>query len=163
MKNSELISCIKKAYELMGENTPLSYDCGKICKGKCCKGDSDDGMLLFPGEEVFFENNDSFTVYYDERYENLAVRCNGTCNRDERPLSCRIFPYFIYYDKNSEKVSTAPDIRALDFCPLLTEKYAFDKKFLRSLRITAKRLMQNEEMKGFLCKISEILTDFNSL
>ena len=163
MNNKELIACIKKAYELIGYNTPLSYDCGKICRGKCCKGDSNDGMLLFPGEKELFENNVNFTVYYDDRYENFAVRCNGICNRNERPLSCRIFPYFMYFDKNSGKASVAPDIRALDFCPLLTEKYALDKKFLRSLRIAAKKLIQNDEMKEFLSKISEILTDFNSL
>ena len=163
MNNSELISCIEKAYELIGRNTPVAFDCGKLCNKKCCKGDSKDGMLLFPGEEVLFENNENFTVYFDKRYENYAVRCNGLCNRNERPLACRIFPYFIYGEKSTGKVSVAPDIRAIDFCSLIKEKLPLDRKFLRSLRVCAKKFESNTEIFEYLCRISEILTDFNCL
>ena len=163
MKNVELSSSVKKAYEFIGANTPLAYDCGKICKGKCCKGDSNDGMLLFPGEEILFKNNENFIVYFDDRYDNLAVRCNGVCNRNERPLACRIFPYFIYGEKSTGKASVAPDIRAIDFCPLIKEKQPLDKKFLRALRICAKKFESDAEVFEYICKISEIITDFNCL
>ena len=42
----------KKAKEIIGEKTPLRKDCGLICDGACCKGDSETGMLLFPCEQT---------------------------------------------------------------------------------------------------------------
>lgn len=156
-------ACIKKAYEFLENVTPVKYDCGKICDKKCCKGNDNDGMLLFPGEEEFFRESESFEVYYDGRYESLAVRCKGPCNRSERPLSCRIFPYLIYEDVKNSKFAVAPDIRALDFCPLISEKYDFDRKFLRALRIASAKLTVNAEIAEFIRKITGKLTDFNGL
>ena len=36
---------------IIGDKSPLKKDCGLICGGECCKGDSETGMLLFPFEE----------------------------------------------------------------------------------------------------------------
>ncbi len=156
-------ACIKKAYEFLENVTPVKYDCGKICNKKCCKGNDNDGMLLFPGEEEIFRDNENFEVYYDNRYDSLAVRCKGPCRRNERPLSCRIFPYLIYAEEKSGKLSVAPDIRALEFCPLISKKYELDRKFLRALRIASRKLCENEDMLEFICKITRELTDFNGL
>lgn len=156
-------ACIKKAYEFLECVTPVNYDCGKICNKKCCTGNDNDGMLLFPGEEELFRENDNFDIYYDDRYEGFAVRCKGFCVRNERPLSCRIFPYFIYFDEKNCRYSVAPDIRALDYCPLLTEKYAFDRRFVRALRIASAKLCENDEITDFIRKITKKLTDFNGL
>ncbi len=152
---------IKKAYEFFERVTPLYYDCGKICGAKCCGGSDKDGMLLFPGEETFFENNSEFSVYYEAKYDCMAVRCKGICSRNERPLSCRIFPFFLY--NNSGKISVAPDIRAIDFCPILINKEEVDKKFLRTLRVVAKLFEQDTDICSFLKKITTIMTDFNNL
>ena len=48
---------LKTCYSLLRNTTPLDYDCGKICGGKCCKGDNKTGMLLFPGEEKLIDSN----------------------------------------------------------------------------------------------------------
>lgn len=156
-------ACIKKVYEIFEKVTPVKYDCGKICNKKCCKGNDKDGMLLFPGEEEIFRENNNFEVFYDNGYESFSVCCKGPCNRDERPLSCRIFPYFIYADEKSGKLSAAPDIRALGYCPLVSKKYEFDRKFLRALRISSLKLSENAEIVDFLQKITKKLTDFNGL
>ncbi len=156
-------ACIKKAYELLENVTPVKYDCGKICNKKCCKGNDNDGMLLFPGEEEIFYQNENFEVYFDNRYDNLAVRCKGSCCRNERPLSCRIFPYLIYTEEKSGKHSVVPDIRALEFCPLISEKYEVDRKFLRALRMSSAKLCENSEISDFIQKITKKLTDFNGL
>ena len=74
---------------IIGDKTPLRKDCGQICGGECCKGDSDTGMLLFPGEETTLN-------IIEKNGVRLAV-CDGTCSRDERPLSCMIFPFFPYF------------------------------------------------------------------
>ncbi len=149
-----------KVYGFLERVTPLKKDCGKLCEHKCCNGSDKDGMLLFPGEERFFECDDNFTVYYDEVYGLDCVRCNGSCDRSKRPLSCRIFPYFIYF---TDKATVAPDMRAKDFCPLLAEDTHIDKGFLRALRISAKKLCADDEIKEFLTAVTEKLTDFNNL
>ncbi len=158
--NTEII---RKLYEYTENLTPLRGDCGKLCSSKCCKGSNDEGMLLLPGEEKLFEGNNNFEIYYDERYDSKAVVCKGMCNRNERPFACRIFPYMLYAEKCSRKVSVAPDIRAIDYCPLLSGEIVIERRFLRALRICAKKLSQNEEMLEYLNKITEILTDFNGI
>ncbi len=163
MKNTNEELMLKKAYEYMNDVTPLNYDCGKLCDSKCCKGNDKDGMLLFPGEEAFFRDKEGFSVYFDETYKSYCVRCNGECDRNMRPLSCRIFPYFLYVKNIGEKAVAAPDIRATDYCPLIYDKYAIDRKFLRKLRITAAYLCQNDDFEKFLNAITFLLTDFNNL
>lgn len=160
MKNN-FSETISKVYELIGEHTPLICDCGIYCNGKCCKGDDKDGMLLFPGEKEYFENNDAYRVFFDERYNSFAVSCKGSCIRDQRPLSCRIFPYQFYYDKESERINVAPDIRAVDYCPLLKNNIKINKKFLRSLRISALKLQSDPDCLEYVVHISSILTDFH--
>ena len=61
---------LKKVYKILDNVTPLREDCGKLCSGECCKGDDDTGMLLFPGEEKFFEGNSDFEI----KKSNIAVR-----------------------------------------------------------------------------------------
>ena len=46
---------IESCYSQLRKVTPLDFDCGKICNGKCCKGDEKTGMILFPGEEEFID------------------------------------------------------------------------------------------------------------
>ena len=151
---------LTKAYEYMADVTPLRNDCGKLCDSKCCMGSNDDGMILFPGEEKYFVDKEGFSVYFEERYGYNAVRCNGRCNRKERPLACRIFPYFVYLKRDNSKPSVLPDLRAMDFCPLLTKSVKTDKKFLRALRITALKLCEDSEMSDFLRNMTEIISDF---
>ena len=87
MTDAELI---KKAYEIIGNKTPLKSDCGRLCGAACCKGDDETGMLLFPGEEDLC-TCDEFKIIQTDYSLPLLV-CDGTCNRDRRPLACRIFP-----------------------------------------------------------------------
>ncbi len=53
---------LNKAYELLENCTPLKFDCGALCGGKCCKGGDNDGMILFPGEEKYYAGKSGFTV-----------------------------------------------------------------------------------------------------
>lgn len=154
---------IKKAYEMLERITPLKKDCGKICDGKCCRGESSDGMLLFPGEEKLFMHSDGFNVYFDDRYGYYCVTCKGKCDRKNRPLACRIFPYFIYVKDEQSAPTVAPDIRAVEFCPLLKNGHKIDKKFLRTLRICAAALSSDDTVKKFLVDLTAVLTDFNDL
>ena len=121
MKTTDYGKLYKKAFSILGDLTPLKADCGTLCGGLCCKGDSTTGMLLFPHEES------SLRVISTQMGDRLAV-CNGSCNRAERPLSCRIFPFFPTVDEKG-RVFVEKDLRAFRTCPLLmhSEEIVFDK------------------------------------
>ncbi len=156
---------LNKAYELLEKVTPLPFDCGRLCDHQCCKGSEKDGMLLFPFEKELFEDNSDFKVYYDEKTGCDAVVCLTPCKRDERPLSCRLFPLFPYVEeKNGEKVlNVALDIRSLGVCTLADKKEQLDRKFLRNVRLASSVLLRNSEIADFLLKTSKAMLDLGPL
>ena len=139
----------KKIFKIMGSLTPLRADCGKLCGGACCKGDENTGMRLFPHEETVLP------VKTAEDGVRVAV-CDGTCDRDSRPLSCRIFPFFPVVDENG-KVFVEPDHRAGRICPLLmhSEDILFDKRFFKAVKRVGKLLAKDEECLAFLRQTTE--------
>lgn len=128
---------------IIGEKTPLKKDCGLICDGKCCKGDSDTGMLLFPFEESVFTVKEKDGV-------RLCV-CEGHCNRKERPLSCRIFPFFPYVTAEG-KIRVIPDIRGVNICPIIShfDEVKFDRGFLYRVKKVGRLLYRDEHCRRFL-------------
>ena len=153
---------LDKLYELMEDVTPLALDCGALCDGACCKGGGGDGMLLFPGEREYFAGRDGFTLIHDDRYGCDAAVCSGYCDRSERPLSCRIFPYQ-FYVSGSGNVTVAADVRALGRCPLTEPDAEVSRTFLRRLRMCAKLIENNGDLYDFVARISALLTDFGQL
>lgn len=136
-----------KAKKIIGDKTPLKKDCGLICSHACCKGDENTGMLLFPHEKT------SLKVTEKEGLR-LAV-CDGKCEREKRPLSCMIFPFFPYI--NSEgRITVIPDIRGYSVCPLVREfeNVRFDRAFLRRVKEVGRLLKEDEECKAFLLNTS---------
>ena len=83
---------LKKARELLADVTPLKTDCGKVCGARCCRPleAEETGMLLFPGEEEAYRGKADWTLR-GTAAGTIAI-CSGSCERDERPLACRIFP-----------------------------------------------------------------------
>lgn len=156
---------LNKAYELLEKVTPLDFDCGNLCRNKCCKGSDRDGMLLFPSEKEFFKNNTNFKVYYDEKFDCDAVVCLSPCKRDERPLSCRLFPLFPYAEeKDGENVlNVALDVRAFGVCPIAEDKNQLSRKFLRNVRIVSAVLQRNNEIVDFLKRVSKDMLDLGAL
>lgn len=128
---------------IIGNRTPLKKDCGLICGRKCCKGDSDTGMLLFPFEE-------SSLAIKEKDGVRLCV-CQGKCNRYERPLSCRIFPFFPYVTPEG-KIKVIPDIRGVNVCPLVSgfSEIDFDRGFLYRVKKVGRLLYADEECRRFL-------------
>ena len=143
---------IKKVYKILRNVTPLKSDCGKICGGECCKGDEDTGMILFPGEDELLKNNTDFTIKKDALDRNILI-CNGTCNRDYRPISCRIFPLFPLLFEGSIYIYDDP--RAKGVCPLLHDEMMLNKSFIRKVGKAGKLLTNNEETSDFLQSLSD--------
>lgn len=144
--------------------TPLKFDCGLLCNSKCCTGDSNSGMCLFPGEESMFDANKAFLTIRNEKMidsEVLFATCNGTCNRKLRPLSCRIFPYAPYLQENG-RLTIIEDPRAKYLCPLLMESLEFkiDKKFRRKIFYAFQLLIQDKEIKEHIRLLSAVLDEY---
>ena len=136
-----------EANRIIGDKTPLKKDCGQVCGGECCKGDNDTGMLLFPFEE-------STLTVKEKDGVRLAV-CDGKCNRNERPLSCRIFPFFPYVTAEG-KIKVIPDVRGINTCPLISNfsDVKFDRGFLYRVKKVGRLLYGDVECRKFLAETS---------
>ena len=152
---------LNKLYELLEDVTPLSWDCGMLCGAACCKGTDRDGMILFPGERELFESMSGFSIHHNERYGYDVLVCEGVCEREVRPLSCRIYPYFFYVTE--EFVRVAPDVRAIRHCPLVDDKMVLSRTFLRRMRMCAEVIRMDKNLYDFIARLSAIITDFGLL
>ncbi len=117
------------------------------------------GMLLFPGEEKLIDPN--INVIETESGDKLAV-CNDICDRNRRPLSCRIYPFFpvVIEDGN---IKVCFDYRA--DCPLLIPDVdiSFNKRFIKGVRRVGKYLLLNEETKDFYLELSDACNEYYQL
>ena len=151
---------IKKVYKILQNVTPLKSDCGKICDGECCKGDSNTGMLLFPGEEKILKNVDGFTIKEDGTNRMLLI-CNGKCNRNYRPIACRVFPLFpLLYE---DSIYVIDDPRAKGICPLLRDEIKFNKAFERKVGKAGILLTKNKDTHEYLQSVSDEICEILSM
>ncbi len=134
----------KQIFDTLGDLTPLIVDCGVVCGRACCKGDDRTGMRLFPHEPT------TLPVIPTEDGGQLVV-CDGHCDRDNRPLSCRIFPFFPTIDEDGT-IFVEPDDRARRLCPLIThaDEIMFDERFFDALEEVGRRLAEDDECRRFL-------------
>ena len=158
----------KSIYHFWDDTTPLYGDCGTLCQKACCMSDEEEeetGMYLFPGEKALFQDNAGFKIlssdfsYGKETYADLLI-CNTPCSRDERPLSCRIFPLIPYY-KNGV-LSIIQDPRAKSICPLAQKKALsyLNPTFILKTEKTFRLLLCFAEVRDFLSGLTEILDDY---
>ena len=146
-----------RASEILGELTPLYSDCGKLCGGACCKGDENLGMRLFPHEESVLNKTAL------ENGTTLAV-CNGSCERQLRPLSCKIFPFFpIIHDDGH--ISADIDVRAINLCPMVKncDVIKFNKDFIIAVRKVGRLLATNSEIADFLLQTKAEIETYKKL
>lgn len=139
----------KKINDIIKNFTPLTVDCGVLCGGACCKGDNNTGMRLFP-----FENT-SLPLNITDDGVRLAV-CKGTCDRAERPLACKIFPFFPTIDDDG-KIYVELDYRAYRLCPMVehSDELLFDPEFLNAVEKIGYILSQDNECRQFLYDSTE--------
>jgi hypothetical protein len=153
-------------YRRLGKLTPIPVDCGQLCGGACCEGDRNgDGMYLFPGEEKMYGDISSWAMISqtDFEYENGVFAplfaCDGVCNRNERPLSCRIFPLTPYVDK-SGKLTLIIDPRGRTLCPMTALHLSdFDGKFVKAVYAVSKILMKNPHCRAFITSFSRMIDE----
>lgn len=151
------------AYAALDELTPIPADCGRLCRKKCCRGGKDDGMLLFFREDEFLDG---------QRFLKLSARdfaggtaqmavCRGRCQREWRPLSCRIYPFAPRLIDG--KIEVQPDPRAAFSCPLLDPgaKEYLNPAFLEAVRQAFTSLLALPGMPEFLTRYTKMLADYD--
>ena len=149
-KKMDPLSQVIAARNLLENLTPLRGDCGRYCGGACCQSDEDGqgGMLLFPGEEALYaplppgyrlESNTAVIP------EGKLLVCDGTCDRENRPLSCRLFPLL------PTRKGTKMDQRAWAVCPLMEYgKKRLQEEFVEAVRQAGQMLYACPQHARFL-------------
>lgn len=143
----QALDAVLRARELLQTLTPLRRDCGGICGAACCAPDEDGqgGMLLFPGEEALYQTlPEGYALCRDDSVMPgmLLLTCNGRCQRELRPLACRMFPLIpvLQMRDGHEALRVQVDPRAYAVCPLCESGVrgmdgAFAQAVLQSARI----------------------------
>ena len=158
-------------YKLFDTATPIPVDCGELCQKACCGGDSDSGMLLFPGEYAVYkllepdwakiEKTDMTYNYNGKTCRVPILFCNGDCDRYQRPLSCRIFPLTPRLDKNGS-LEIVIDPRAKSVCPLAKAFFMedYDARFVKNIHRAFTLLMKSGQFRAFMKEYTDYLDDF---
>lgn len=155
----------KKAYRLLEGSTPLKYDCGMLCGKKCCSGDKDAGMHLYPGEETFLSEKHDFLDVRKDLFNNTDIFfaiCKGNCARAHRPLACRIYPLIPYIDGKG-RMNIIKDPRARYICPLLSDlkEIQIERSFVRRITEVFRLLAQDTEIKAYITTLSNVLDEYS--
>ena len=143
---------LARAYAAIGDKTPMLSDCGQLCGAACCRPDEDGqgGVYLFPGERALLEGCGWARILPSEFAP--VMLCDGECERDARPLGCRIFPLTPVRGE-SGKWTVRMDVRARAMCPLARHGVrGLDPEFVKSARRALRIIAGDPEGKAFLEK-----------
>ena len=154
---------LQAAREKLKTLTPLNTDCGRLCGALCCaslEGD-ETGMLLFPGEEDFYEEKEGWR--FVPAGKDLLLICPGRCEREERPLACRIFPLIPVLTEDGG-IAVRTDERARALCPLARQgKRGMNPAFVESVREIGELLAEDPRQRTFLRRLTEEQTELKEL
>ena len=153
---------LKQARALLETLTPLRTDCGLTCGHVCCRPMEGEmtGMLLFPGEEAYYEGREGYRMQATEN--GTLLICSGRCDRADRPLSCRLMPLIPVVREDGVKVAT--DFRAKTVCPLARQgKDALDPAFVAAVREVGRILAADEQQLAFLRQLTRQQDELKAL
>lgn len=156
-------SAVSAAREILSQVTPLKRDCGRVCGARCCRSLEGDetGMLLFPGEAEAYAGKPGWKIRKTAQGDLLL--CSGSCEREERPLSCRLFPLLPLIGDGGE-IRVVTDRRARAVCPLAGQgKSAMDPAFVDAVRRAGEVLAAEDEQAVFLDMLEEEQAELKEL
>ncbi len=138
-----------EARAMLENLTPLKSDCGKRCGHACCQSPAGEerGMLLFPGEAEYYRDREGYRLV--PCAQGTLLICPGRCRREERPLSCRLFPLLPLIRQGG--VIPAMDRRGRSVCPLVRQGMeALDPAFVAAVARAGEVLLAEAEQAAFL-------------
>ena len=153
---------LARARAMLEDLTPLKTDCGLTCNGACCRPMEGEmtGMLLFPGEEAYYEGLEGYRM--TKTGQGTLLICSGRCDRADRPLSCRLMPLIPVLREDGIKVAT--DLRAKTVCPLARQgKDALDPDFVSAVRLVGRILAEDEQQRDFLIRLTRQQDELKAL
>ena len=153
---------LARARAILEDLTPLKTDCGLTCQGACCRPLEGEmtGMLLFPGEEAYYEGREGYRM--TETGQGTLLFCAGRCDRADRPLSCRLMPLIPLLRDDGVKVAT--DHRARTVCPLARQgKGALDPAFVAAVREVGRILADDDAQRAFLISLTRQQDELKAL
>ncbi|MBQ9210451.1 MAG: hypothetical protein IJ153_02025 [Clostridia bacterium] len=162
MEGIKQMDVVANAREMLAEITPLRTDCGRVCGARCCQSleGEETGMLLFPGEEDFYEDLEGWRMA--PAGKDLLLICPGECAREDRPLACRMFPLLPGWKEDHVIVRT--DERSRAVCPLARQgKKGMQPEFVEAVRRAGEALYEDGEQRGFLNRLNEEQEDLKAL
>lgn len=170
------VKALEEARAMLEKVTPLKMNCGKLCGGACCQPSPDDdgenGMLLLPFEESFYEKpieGMPFHLADDDTLYKGGKRfvCEGKCSRADRPLACRIFPLRIRLETEGEETRARAEIdpRAWCVCPLLEQggMRAMSQDFVAAVERAGNLLAGNVHMLEALFNEQRMIDEMRKL
>ena len=148
-----LPDALMRARALLDTLTPLRTDCGLTCGCACCRSMEGEttGMLLFPGEEAYYQGRDGYCL--TDTGHGVLLTCSGRCERSDRPLACRLMPLLPLLRPDGVKVAT--DLRAKSMCPLARQgKDALDPAFVAAVREVGRILAEDDVQRAYLARLT---------
>lgn len=170
----EQLSLYQTAYQILNKTTPLRFDCGKLCNRACCQNlacddeaGEDSGMYLFPGEEKLLQKApflDIIPVHFEFSPGSpiFLATCKGQCDRNLRPLACRIFPLTPYLT-GKDILVIRMDPRAIPICPLAEdlERNKLHPDFVNTVRKACRLLVTDPLIKDYITGLSRMFDEYN--
>ena len=158
-----LLKFYEELYALLYDSTPLAFDCGRLCERACCRVSPDlPGMFLFPGEEEVLKAVEGYAIQSAEMPgygKVLLLSCRGRCDRQFRPLSCRVFPLAPLVDGGAVKARLDP--RGRPVCPLCHQsRSGLSSAFVKNAEAAFTALLSNPETEPFLRALSAAIDNF---
>ncbi|NLG36593.1 MAG: hypothetical protein GX549_01160 [Clostridiales bacterium] len=156
----DLSDSISQSIERIGVLTPLRSDCGRLCGAACCQGnEAGQGMLVYPGELLVR----SFPQSWRRERVTLPgygsaplICCDGPCEREERPLACRVFPLAPRLRPDGS-FGVRMNPRGRPVCPLCHKPVSsLDPAFARAVEDVFSILSSHPEGKRFLTALSRM-------
>lgn len=164
---SDMKKAIEEIYKKLDSVTPVDFDCGSLCGEACCVYDLKNpeeelALYLLPGEELMYEDSDSFDLYYFDRDEIeyppswddvvYLVKCRNPpkCDRSIRPIQCRTFPLVPHIDENGEFHLILDETEFPYECPIASQHMKFNDDFLTVTFDVWKKLISNPLVYDFV-------------
>lgn len=155
---------IEEARRILGNVTPLAFDCGTLCGNRCCTDFApDEGVYLIPGELPLFDGTEDFPAWqfhktaeyefaptWEARHDHVVfMQCKRLCagSRERRPFECRTYPLMPYRHADG-RLEMRYNFLTPGICPL-PERYKLEElepAFVQAAHEAWAVLMQDPEM-----------------